>query len=488
MSEFIKNILKLVSGNLVAQLIGVLLIPIIARLYSPEDVGLLQIFLSISTIVTIFSCLSYQTSIMLPKEEEDSANIFALCVLLIIITSGLCGLVVSINSDWIERTLNAPELSSYLIFLPFFIFLNGNLVVMNYWLSRKSQFSIIAGANVSNSLFCKVIQIKTKIEAISIAPGLIIGILVGYAIADLFMLRWICKDARLLEFINHREIIKMAYRYKNFPIYSSWSTVANEISLQAPSFMLSMFFSPTIVGFYSIAFQAVSLPMNFLGSAVAQVFFQKASEEKNRTGSIKYIVEQVHQRLIAMVLFPMLILMIISEELFGFVFGSKWDVSGLYVKLLIPWILIMFISSPLTSIFCVLEKQHYGLLFDLILLLSRLISLYIGGIYGDPLVALALFSITGAVFCGIKNLIILKLAGVSVKEEFVQALRFLILAVLAVSPVLLAKILTLNIYILISLSILMAMMYYGIITLNDPSLKQKFFKKKCGINIVDKLD
>lgn len=479
MSTFINDILKLVSGNAIVQLIGVLLIPIITRLYSPEDFGLLQIFLALSTIITILSCLSYQLSILLPKREEDSANTFALCVILVTITSILCEVVIYIKSEWIENILNAPGLSSYLFFLPLVVFLHGMSMVMNYWLSRKSQFGKIARANIFNTLLCKVVQVKSGIATTGSAQGLITGILLGYSIADLLMVRWICRDARLLKIISTRRIIAMATRYKNFPIYSSWSTVANEISRQSPSFMLSLFFNPEIVGYYSIAFQAVSLPMSFIGSATAQVFFQKASEEKNKTGSIKFIVEQVHKRLVAGALFPMIILLIISEELFGFIFGTKWDISGIYVKILVPWIFLLFISSPLTSIFSVIEKQHYALVFDIILLASRIIALYIGGIYRDPFMALALFSLTGAAFCGIMNLIILKLANINIKEEIMTDMRFLFWAFLAASPVLLAKIFTQDIYTLLMLSALMAAVYYGIIIIRDRLLKEWMLKIIC---------
>ena len=85
MSGFINNTFKLMSGNIVAQIFCVILIPIITRLYTPDDYGVFQLFISISSVITIFSCLSYQLAIMLPEEDEESINIVALCVILILI-------------------------------------------------------------------------------------------------------------------------------------------------------------------------------------------------------------------------------------------------------------------------------------------------------------------------------------------------------------------------------------------------------------------
>ena len=83
MSNFVANVLKLVSGSVTAQILSILLVPLITRIYSPDDLGIFQIFLSISGILIIFSTFSYQFAIMLPKKEEDSANLAFLCAILV---------------------------------------------------------------------------------------------------------------------------------------------------------------------------------------------------------------------------------------------------------------------------------------------------------------------------------------------------------------------------------------------------------------------
>jgi O-antigen/teichoic acid export membrane protein len=91
MTAFFSNVLKLVSGSIIAQILGILLIPLITRIYSPDDFGVYQLFLSISGILVAFSCLSYQLSIMLPREDEDSASLVVLCFILVSIISIISG-------------------------------------------------------------------------------------------------------------------------------------------------------------------------------------------------------------------------------------------------------------------------------------------------------------------------------------------------------------------------------------------------------------
>ena len=167
MSRFTTNILKLASGSVIAQILGVLLLPIISRLYSPGDYGVFQLFLAISSVLAVLSCLSYQLAIMLPKKDEDSANITTLCIILVCVVSAIsCGVFILL-SGWVGEVLKTPDLSQYIIFLPVVVFLNGLYLVLNYWLSRRVRFGAVATAQVANSVSSKAVQIGAGIGSAS---------------------------------------------------------------------------------------------------------------------------------------------------------------------------------------------------------------------------------------------------------------------------------------------------------------------------------
>lgn len=482
MSRFITNVLKLVSGSVIAQGLGILLVPIITRLYSPGDYGAFQVFLSISSILAVLSCLSYQLAIMLPKEEEDSANIVTLCIALVSIISVVSGGVFILLSGWVGETLNTPDLSQYLIFLPVVVFLNGLFVVVNYWLSRRVRFGTLATAQVANSVSSKFVQIGTGFGSAS-PLGLILGLIAGYGAALLVMLRGIREDLPLFRSVSLSRITYLAKRYRRFPLFTSWSTVANSASLQVAPLMLASFFNPAIVGFYGVAHMVVNMPMSLIGSATGQVFFQKASEEMNRTGSVKTVVREVHQRLVSIGIFPILILMIIGEELFALVLGAQWGTAGGYARILAPWLLLVFIASPLSTIFSVLERQTVDFSFNLLILFSRIAVLYVGGIYGDPVVALILFSITGVIFWGWMNLYVLKISGVAFKSGLEDFLKFFLVALAAAVPLIIVKYLSLPLYILLIVAGIVTIIYYTFVISGDPILKKEFMGILHGVRL-----
>lgn len=144
MSNFIGNVLKLVSGSVAAQILGILLVPIVTRIYSPDDMGVFQLFVAVSGILVIFSTFSYQFAIMLPKSEEDSANVFFLSSILVTFISILIAVAVIIFPEDIEHIIeyifHTKGSSKYLIYLPAIVFFNGLFFRAELLAFKKTTF------------------------------------------------------------------------------------------------------------------------------------------------------------------------------------------------------------------------------------------------------------------------------------------------------------------------------------------------------------
>jgi O-antigen/teichoic acid export membrane protein len=313
--------------------------------------------------------------------------------------------------------------------------------------------------------------------------GLIIGLVAGYGAALAVMLQQIKGDLVIFKRVTVNSIRNLAIRYKRFPLFTSWSTGANTISTQIAPLLLAYYFTPEVVGYFAIANMVVFLPMGLIGSATSQVFFQKASDEKNQTGSVTNIVREIQPRLISIGMFPMFVLMIIGAELFGFVLGSQWTVAGQYAGILAPWLLFVFIASPLSVIFAVLERQTVDLFFNILILVSRVVVLVIGGMSGDPYLTLLLYSITGVIFWGWMNLYILKISGVSYRTGLFDYARFFFLAFVVAIPLLVVKLLALPVYFLFIIAAAVTVIYYTIVILNDALLKKELLGVLRGLKL-----
>ena len=127
-SEYSKNIFTLFGGASLAQAIPIAVSPILTRIYTPEEFGLLALFVALTSIPSIISSGRYEQAILLPKDEESAINIFALCLLLISLTSVISFVVILIFDDIIVDLLNKNEIKYWLYLLPLSIFLVGLLI------------------------------------------------------------------------------------------------------------------------------------------------------------------------------------------------------------------------------------------------------------------------------------------------------------------------------------------------------------------------
>ena len=200
-------------------------------------------------------------------------------------------------------------------------------------------------------------------------------------------------------------------RYRRFPLIDSGSALLNTASWQLPAFLLAAFFSPVVVGFYSLSFMVLQLPMSLIGSSIAQVFFQRAAEARS-DGTLSHLVENVFRLLIMIGIFPILTVTIIGPDLFAVVFGENWTEAGVYAQILSVWAFVWFISSPLSTIWAVLEKQTFGMRVTTLNFVTRVASLVLGGMSGSPVVALSLFAGSGVLVYGYLNVKMMLFSGV----------------------------------------------------------------------------
>ena len=229
----------------------------------------------------------------------------------------------------------------------------------------------------------------------------------------------------------------------------------------------------------------IILPSKLMGNSIETVFFQKASVEKNLTGGVKNIVRTIHSRLVSIGMFTCLLLMIIGPELFSVVLGSQWSTAGVYAQILAPWFFVIFISSPLGSIFNIFEKQQVSLRFNVFLLISRIIVLVISGLLQDPILGLLLLSSTGVIFWSWMNFYLLKIASVSMRDALWDIIRYLVFGIFVCLPLLIAKYYSVSSNLILVIAVVVTMIYYLVILYRDTQLRDELLNI-IGINMYKK--
>lgn len=393
-SAFARGVGVLVGGTAGAQLLMVLASPLLTRLYSPEDFGLLAIYAGLLALFGVVSSLRYELAIPLPETNTEAANVLVLSVLVVLVMTGISALMVVIAGEHVAHSLNVPELAKYFWLLPVGVLLSGIYKAFNYWAVRTKCFGDIAKTRISQTLATLAVQlIGHKLGAIALLCGQAGGQGVGsIRLARSAIMR------REVKSWSWPGVWAAAKRYREFPLFSTWGGLFNTAGTQLPPLMFAAFFSASAAGLYALAHRVLAMPMSVLGEAIGKVFFSNAAEAY-REGRLAPLVEKVHGMLSGIAMPATLLLVIAAPEMFALVFGDSWREAGEFARYMAPWLYIVFVTSPLSTLFSVMERQRLGMAFQAGLLFVRLVAILVGAYWLRALLpTVMLFSLVSALF------------------------------------------------------------------------------------------
>jgi lipopolysaccharide exporter len=417
LKSFGKDVTKLVSGTVVAQIVLLLSYPVLTRLYDPEAMGVFSLFVSIVSIIATISCLRYNYAILIPENEKEAQNIFATCLGILSCICFISLVVLWICQNTIVNILDAPSLYNYILYIPLLVFIEGLFIILRYWNSRKKQFGSQAVAKTTQSVSIVGGQLGFGVAGAATSVSLIIAEILGRSVGVLLLLyNFIRTDLSQFRTSLQRRLMKdLLVRYKKFVLIDPWSALVNSISWQLPVLLLAGYFSPVIAGFYALGFKAFQMPMSLIGSSIEQVFFQRAAILK-REGGLNILLEDVVKIFLMFTSIPIILLTVTGGDIFAVVFGEIWREAGVYTQILALWAFVWVIASPLNTLLQVLELHSIGFIMLFMNLITRAASLMIGGYYNDIYLALILFAISGILVYGSLIYIYFRKTHASVKS------------------------------------------------------------------------
>jgi len=380
------------TGTSLSQIIVIGISPILTRIYSPEEFGIFALYLSIISILSIIITGRYELAVMLPKKDEDSYSLVSLSMCITLITSVILFVIVLLFNKQINQLLGMDDTSNLLYFIPLTMFIVGVYQPLNYWLNRKKEYKAISKNRVLQSTTTATANVAMGLSGMGVS-GLVIGNILGQSFGLLRFLMITRKDRK-----NHKTTIsnmkEQAIKYNNFPKFLIIAHGLESVSSNLPNILFTTFFNSTVVGYYSIVKRTISIPLTVVAKAIGDIFLQKASTEYAKSGSCDLIYLKTFKILFSIAVIPFIVFYFISGNLFAFVFGENWRVAGEYAQILTIPFFLQFITSPLTHIFIIAQKQRMELVLQLFLVILTVLVLFTGYYVFDSInISLILLSI-----------------------------------------------------------------------------------------------
>lgn len=364
-SQFVQSIAILATGTALAQAIPVLASPILTRLYTPSDFGLLALFLGIVSSISPAVCGRYEVASVLPNSDAHGKQVFVIALFFAVVISSLFLVFLGVAHSWIIQLIDAEKLGKWLYITAVALLLTGVFQAGLYYSNRLKRYKLMAKTKLVQAVVVVLISIILGMSGIGFT-GLLIGNVLGLLLATGYI--YYANRFALTNgvFSNWNKKYILMSRYREFPLFNASSSLLDGVTLSLPIFFLAHYFPDSVVGYFALVLRIANAPMSFISQSISQVNLKKVVDLVNERREVAPYLYKLTFILIAIVSIPTVLFILWAPELFSIIFGSRWHEAGVYCQILMPALAMRFVASTLSSTLGATKNNGYGALWKVI--------------------------------------------------------------------------------------------------------------------------
>ncbi|MGL4990280.1 MAG: lipopolysaccharide biosynthesis protein [Sarcina sp.] len=389
--KVLKDVGTLMSGAILAQILPVLISPILSRIYKDEEFGYFGTFNAVMIVIVSFANLKYDMAIINTEEENDANILLQVCNFCTLIISGIL-LILGCIFIGFNKTLEGINLEFIFLLFLAILFLTTSVSAIVF-LNRKGDYKNIAIGQILYASIYSVISLILGVE--NIRNGLIIAFVLGRMAQMIYVYIIINFKYNKISFkIDYVSIKQAMIKNIKYPKYNIGAAIFNTISLNIPIVLIAYYCSMNISGQYSMTTKIINMPMILIGSAVGNIYMKKGTEHyreslvmiRNFTISILKILTVIGSLILGFIF-------AYGDILFSFILGADWKVAGVFAQILSISFFANFICSPISNVFNILQRQDLNLKLNRNLMIIKIILIVITLTFFDN-IYIIIFSIS----------------------------------------------------------------------------------------------
>lgn len=370
-NSFLRHAAVLTGGTLIGRAIAVLAMPVLTRIYSPDDFSVLASYSAILGILAVIACLRLEIAIPMPKAEDQALDLLTLSLIGTVVVALFTLVVLLFAINPILSALSAVDTALVLWLVPLGVLLVGSYQALQYWATRQKLFTDIARTRVGQA----AVGVGTMLGlgVMSVGP---VGLTFGHMLmtgAGALGLAWraLRDSPDLIRRLSLTRARRTLSAYRRFPIWSMPEALANVAGLQISILIIAATAPPGEAGHLMVAMQVMLLPMALVGTSIGQVYLSRAPEE-HRNGQLGPFTLSIVRRLALVGALPIAIVGLSAPWTFPFVFGVEWARSGQIAAMMVPWIVLQFVAAPVSIIFHILIMPRLAMGVQVFGMITRL--------------------------------------------------------------------------------------------------------------------
>ncbi len=354
----------LISVSVGVQLIALLLLPWVSRLYTPDTLGDLALILSIATLLSIAVGGRYDQAIVVCQEPLERDHLLRLTLWITGVITLILFALTPVIEPRIVATRYATLQGKLWLIPPVVCALGLSTTLSNYALSL-GHFKRIATSKAVQGLGNN--GLKVGFGLFSPTVWSLWGAQIASTLLALVPLLPSLKHHKTINGPTNRSGLKfVARKYRVFPIFSLPQTLITTLLGSILILMLPLGYTTVEVGLVSMATMLARRPIQLIADSVSQVYFNRLSVAHHAQAPWRPLVRPLLVVTLVVGIPTLLILWWAMPYLVRWLLAPEYVACTEIIRAMLVYLLVFFFTSIINVIPDIIERQRAHLQFQLL--------------------------------------------------------------------------------------------------------------------------
>lgn len=381
-----KKLSILTFSNIGAQIISTVGFIFITRIYSTASIGDYVTFMAAASILSILSTGNYEQALYIEKRPRLFNRLIILPLVISLIVALLSGAVLSLfdidyafyiaisifSAGVLKTSISLNIASNRLVFTSLYLFAISPVLPLLIILNGK----YLSPEVDSMIMLYALVTLVTSISFFIVSAKL----------------PW--EPSHIFSRFYWLQLLWLVKRYKKFLGFGMVGELIGTASLRIPIFIANEYFSKQYAAYYGIVFRMAVLPISLVLGNVSQIFMHQVSyNRKNNIPSLSLFIKYV-SGLAFLASIGCIGVLLYGYDLIIFFLTDKYEIVSRLLIDFLPYIFMLTVITPLTSVLNIYEKQEYTFYNKIAFFVCSAVSFGYGAHVQDFFLAMQLFSIS----------------------------------------------------------------------------------------------
>ena len=354
-TNFVRDVLKLVASVGMGRLLLLAALPLATQLYSPQEFELLAVFMALVTTISVIACLRLDIAIPVAQSDDQAVHLLALALSCATGVALLLLTATSVAPTLWAGLIGAPEIGRHFWLVALGVFVAATYSALQFWAVRARRFTEIARTRASQAFVGTTCMLCLGWMGLS-PLGLLFGTLLTVGGGGGYLLwQTLRRDQIALKSVTARGMRATFASFKRYASLSAPEALANIAGIQMPIVIIAAS-ADGEAGQLFLAMQIMSAPIVVVGFSISQVYASRLPEAQ-ADGTLASLTQQLLKGLAVMGVLPLCALGFLAPFVMVAIFGPDWELSGTIMALMVPWMVLQFLSSPISFVMMSTDRQ-----------------------------------------------------------------------------------------------------------------------------------